>query len=414
MNQNININDAPPATPEPQIDINDLYYNCSECPSLIEILSINEENNIIEFKCLNKDKENNHEKKIIPIKEYLLKMENYRKKNINDKCKEHSCKYVSYCLDCNCHLCEECLKSRSHINHNKNNIMEIKPMKEELLIIEEIIKDYNIKIENLKNEKINKEKELKNTLNKNKEDEKKRIKEKIKIINNEKDEELKLNKEEFISDIEEIKKRYKKEIKERKEKYEKKINEINNKYKLKNNKENIVYEFKIKKLDKEYNEKIKNFKSDIKIEDMTNLKKINEIVYNTYKVCNDNYYNSVNINNILLSYYKNEYIKNKIMKRILNNNYEKLLKIILKKREEDKKINIRKEEEKINLKIEEIKEEYNKKIKEIIDEKENEIRKLKEINENIMKEYENKIKEKEEIFKRETELLKKNISYLYI
>ena len=64
INQNININsnDAPPVTPEPEIEINDLYYNCSECPSLIEILSINEDNNIIEFKCLNKDKENNHEK----------------------------------------------------------------------------------------------------------------------------------------------------------------------------------------------------------------------------------------------------------------------------------------------------------------------------------------------------------------
>ena len=30
------------------------FYNCSECSSLIEILSINEENNTIEFKCLNK------------------------------------------------------------------------------------------------------------------------------------------------------------------------------------------------------------------------------------------------------------------------------------------------------------------------------------------------------------------------
>ena len=63
-------------------------------------------------------------KKIIPIKEYLLKMENYRKKNINDKCKEHSCKYVSYCLDCNCHLCEECLKSRSHINPRPQRLAE--------------------------------------------------------------------------------------------------------------------------------------------------------------------------------------------------------------------------------------------------------------------------------------------------
>ena len=73
MNQNININDAPPATPEPQIDINDLYYNCSECPSLIEILSINEENNIIEFKCLNKDKEHNHEKKNNTNKRIFIK-----------------------------------------------------------------------------------------------------------------------------------------------------------------------------------------------------------------------------------------------------------------------------------------------------------------------------------------------------
>ena len=36
---------------------------------MIEILLINEENNIIEFKCLNKE----HEKKVMPIKEYLLK-----------------------------------------------------------------------------------------------------------------------------------------------------------------------------------------------------------------------------------------------------------------------------------------------------------------------------------------------------
>ena len=118
---NNNSNEAPPATPHPETEA-DIYYNCTECQSFIEILSINEDSNIIEFKCLNKD--NNHEKKIMPIKEYLYKMEKFKQKNIEDKCKEHkNKKYVSYCLDCNRHLCEECLKSRSHINHNKNNIM---------------------------------------------------------------------------------------------------------------------------------------------------------------------------------------------------------------------------------------------------------------------------------------------------
>ena len=110
-------------------------YNCTECPSLIEILSINEGTNEIEFKCLNKD--NNHGKKVMKIKDYFREMEKCKQKNINnDKCKQHkNSKYVSYCFDCNHHLCEECLKSRSHINHMKNNIIEIKPIKEELLIM---------------------------------------------------------------------------------------------------------------------------------------------------------------------------------------------------------------------------------------------------------------------------------------
>ena len=50
----------PTPTPFPEND-NYIYYNCSECSSLIEIISIDEENNMIEFKCLNK--KNYHEKK---------------------------------------------------------------------------------------------------------------------------------------------------------------------------------------------------------------------------------------------------------------------------------------------------------------------------------------------------------------
>ena len=143
------------------------------------------------------------------IKNYLSEMEKYKQSNINnDKCKEHkNNKYVSYCFDCNRHLCEECLKSRSHINHMKNNIIEIKPMKEELLIIEDIIKDYDIKIENLRYAKMIKEKELNNALNNNKDNEIKRRDNMIKINNEEKEKELKKNKEKYILDIEEIRKK---------------------------------------------------------------------------------------------------------------------------------------------------------------------------------------------------------------
>ena len=59
--------DAPPPTPETnEVELSEIYYNCTECSSLIEILSINENNNIIEFKCLNKEK--NHDTKIMALK----------------------------------------------------------------------------------------------------------------------------------------------------------------------------------------------------------------------------------------------------------------------------------------------------------------------------------------------------------
>ena len=63
--------DFPPdITPELNEEI---YYNYSECSSLIEIISIDEENNFIEFNCLSKEK--NHDKNItMPLKQYLEKM----------------------------------------------------------------------------------------------------------------------------------------------------------------------------------------------------------------------------------------------------------------------------------------------------------------------------------------------------
>jgi len=164
-------------------------------------------------------------------------------------------------------------------------------------------------------------------------------------------------------------------------------------------------------LDNIYNDSINNLTYDKAIERMTNTKKINEVIYNTYDLYKDNYYNSVNINKILLSYLINKHIKNKIMKRLLNDRYEEIIDIILKKRDEDNKMKIIREKEekkKLDDKLQEIikeNEEYKKAIKEI-----KEIKKIKEKEE----EYKKEIKEKEEKYKKEIEELKKKISHKYL
>ena len=402
-----NSNDASLGTPEPLIEDINTFYNCTECSSLIEILSIDEVNNIIEFKCLNKECHNI--KKSMSINEYFEIIEKNKKININeDKCREHiSCKnnkYVSYCFDCNCHLCEECLKTRAHICHKKNNLIEIKPIKEELSIIEEVIKQYKNNIENFKNEEVNKIKELSNSLNEAKINEEKKIKNKIEINIKIKTKELKLNHDKYISDIEEIKKKYEKEIKDRENKYKSDEKNIDNKYKIMNEKEYIIHKLKMDELCQKYKDLIDNLKYDKKIENMISSKKIYEVVYNTYNLHNDNYYYSININNILLSYFKNDYINNKIMKRILNNKYEEIKKIIFKKRDEERKMKIVKE-----------KDDYEKKIKEINEEKENNYKKIIEDNSNeYNKINEEKMEEKEKNYKKELDEMKKRISYKYL
>ena len=281
--------------------MNNLYYNCTDCPSLIEILSINKNTNIIRFKCLNEDNNNIKE---MPIKEYLAKMKKYKNKEINnDKCDIHNTnnsKYINYCLNCNQHLCNECLVTRKHINHNKNNVVEIQPTDEELHKMNNIIKGYQNKIEYLNQLKINRPKELKDLIFKRKIQINKKVKE---ILNQNKineQNELKLYNDIYLLDIEEIKKRYENEIIERKNRLKEDENEIIKKYKLINEKERVNHKYKINEMNKLYARKIKTL--DTKIENMTNLKKINELIYNTYYMYNNNYYNAINLRNALLSY----------------------------------------------------------------------------------------------------------------
>ena len=140
--------------------LKEMYYNCTECSSPIEILYINEKTNIIEFKC----SINKHIKKL-SIKEYMKKMKKFNNKNINDEVcivDNHNKKYEFYCLDCNKHLCKECIKTRDHINHSKKIIIEIQPSEKELKIVENVIKYYEDKIDNLVEDKFKKKKEMNN------------------------------------------------------------------------------------------------------------------------------------------------------------------------------------------------------------------------------------------------------------
>ena len=143
------------------LKLNEVYYNCSECQSPIEILAINESESTIGFKCIN----NNHKIKMT-IKEYINKMKSFNNKNINnDICNIHNKINKCYCFDCKKHICEDCLKSREHINHNKKILLEFRPYKNELKEIMDNFKYYDEQIENLLKEKLAKIKELKDKIN---------------------------------------------------------------------------------------------------------------------------------------------------------------------------------------------------------------------------------------------------------
>ena len=195
-------------TNEPELfQLNEIYYNCIECSSTIEIISIKD--NYIEYKCIN----NNHERKIL-LKEYIEKMKKYNNKNNNnDECNIHNNKYECYCIECNKHLCNECLKLREHIGHNKINIIEIKPNEKEINIMKNIIKYYDNKINELEIEKYNKTKDINNKLKeyKNKLNEKNELK--IKENENNMKKELKLNEDKYDRDIKNIKYKYENELK---------------------------------------------------------------------------------------------------------------------------------------------------------------------------------------------------------
>ena len=239
-----------------------LYYNCTECPSLIEIISINENNNNIRFKC-----EKDHNKKLL-IKEYLKQMEKNKNININEKCNMHNKKNICYCFSCIRHLCKKCLESKNHIKHKKIYIFELKPDNNDLIKMKNKIENYSKEIENIRKAKI---KQFENILNKNIKKEKNKLNNINKINNKKQINELKGNKTKFINDINAIKKKYEIEIKTKKIKYLKENENIRNKYKEINNREKIIYNHKIDLLNIKKDISIKNLIYDIQIQNILNI-----------------------------------------------------------------------------------------------------------------------------------------------
>ena len=225
----------------PALRLDNILYNCTECSSIIEIISLNEEENIIEFKCLNK-----HYLKM-NIKEYINKMKKYNDIKLNDKkCNKHNNEvYFSYCFDCNIHLCKECMKSKEHNYHYKIYMLEIIPDIKVLNDIEDIIKQNKIKIANLNDEKTSKEKKLESILKHNINKIKEKKDKKKEQNKNEENKEIKINKDKYISNLNRLKREYEIKLKNIKLDYKQNIIKIKNKYKNINNENESIFIFKI-------------------------------------------------------------------------------------------------------------------------------------------------------------------------
>ena len=383
-------------------------YNCSACSSPVEILSINDKENSLTFKCLNKNKKDNHNVQTMLINEYINSMKKhsylysecyickkiqYHSKNISVfsyciKCDKVICddcmddhlkcnekihpnmskefiiknnekgtkclfhpreKNIAFCFYCNIHLCNECLKSRKHITHRKNNLVETKPNEKMIEKLNGIISIYAEKIKILSDEKDKKQIELYNKLKKEKKFVKDENESKIKKIKNELKNELIKQEKILNEDLYKLKINYEKEIKLRKNMYNIIIDNINKKYEQLEEFHNSKTNEELEKIQKEFNETMDDL-YNIKIKEVGNLLLINNIFKKTQENYEDNYYNNYNIYNIISSYCKSE---DPSIKKLLNNG------------EEIQLINNHKEEQKYkveNTEVEKLKNENSEKL----------------------------------------------------
>ena len=336
-------------------------YLCTECSSNIEIISLDETNNIISFKC------QTHGNKTMSIKDYLnsMKLNTFlfskcdkcqkQQNKINNeeifkfctnckliicnqcifkhdkthffiknnkiltKCSIHPKNYnYSYCLECNVHLCKECINNRKHMNHKKQNIEDIKPSQDEINALLKLINNYKERINASEKEKNNQLVDIKNQYIKNKENENENYNKTILSTN--KDFEIKLIESELIykNELNERKNKYEKEIEEKKIIFENRNKSINEKCKQINYDNKIKYDKQLESLEIKYKMEINNIEISFKekINQLKDLLNINDIIYTTYIINKENYFHNINIINLLINYYKKG---NDIVKSLENN-----------------------------------------------------------------------------------------------
>jgi len=363
-------------------------YSCNKCSSTIKINSIDETEAKITFECLNQQE--NHRIQTLSINEYLKSMVNNIyisdkcsicqqtqnlsknslifeyctrcKQVICDKCKENHIKnnnniehsfiynnekylkclthlqnnkYIVFCKECKMHLCRECLKSRKHLNHQKNALYELQLLEENKLNHSKIIDLLKEEMKKLNEEKNNKTKALKHKMNISKN----KIKEEYEneINKNKQNLENKLNvKEERLEkELNDLKKKYLNEVQRMKNKFEEEKNEIICQY----NKAEIdiksLYDKKIYQVQQNINND-EDFLSLQKLEktikNRNDLIIINEILKNTQEKNENNYYFNENINNAIESF-KNS--RNEEIRKISNNNIQIQKKDLLAPEEDD-------------------------------------------------------------------------------
>jgi hypothetical protein len=117
-------------------------YCCPYCTNLPEILSYNEGNGMIKFKCKKHGEDSlDMEEYIDNMKKFVSTSELYTK----NKCSKHKNESFShYCFTCQENLCPNCLKEfeKNHENHIKYNIESLRPNNNEILLIKNKIGIY--------------------------------------------------------------------------------------------------------------------------------------------------------------------------------------------------------------------------------------------------------------------------------
>jgi len=126
--------------------------------------------------------------------------------------------------------------------------------------------------------------------------------------------------------------------------YNNKEKEINNKYDDLIVKEENETKKKIQKLEEECKEKVKELINNLNDVQNNKIKyqiELAEIILDTYKICKSNYYYKMNLYNLMIYFYNDKDIFEKVVVKEINNsqNKEKLYELILRKKNEFNNLN---------------------------------------------------------------------------